>query len=146
MKIAVPLDKKLFLYNDNPYTASKFAIYAIEGNKTNITFNLLEILDNPRHINSSNKLEKIQKSCACDKNRENNMQHICEHYSILETIKNCNYLLASEYCKNTYNALKNGGVKIFKIPKIIKKTDIAINNFLIGARYANTIQDIHYVS
>jgi len=145
MKIAVPLDKKLFLYNNNPYTASKFAIYVIEGNKTNITFNLLEILDNPR-LNNSTKLEKIQKHCACDKDRVNNMQHICEHYSILETIKNCNYLLASEYCKNTYNALKNGGVKIFKIPKIIKKTDMAINNFLIGARYANTIQNIHYVS
>jgi predicted Fe-Mo cluster-binding NifX family protein len=72
--------------------------------------------------------------------------HICEHYALLETISNCNYLLASNYCENTFNTLSKGGIIIFKIPRIIKNIDIAIKNFLIGASFANKLQNIHHIS
>jgi predicted Fe-Mo cluster-binding NifX family protein len=146
MKIAIPLDKDLMFYNDNPYTAPKFAIYFIEGNKTDISFKMLMILDNPRYMEVSDKVEEIQKKCDCDKERQVDMQHICEHYSILETINSCSYLLAIKYCHNTYKTLQRGGIKIFKIPSIIKKTETAIKNFLVGASFANRIQSIHNAS
>lgn len=146
MKIAIPLDKNLMLYNDNPYTAPKFAVYFIEGNKTDISFKMLMILDNPRYMEVSDKVEELQKKCDCDKERQVDMQHICEHYSILETISSCSYLLAAKYCNNTYKTLQTGGVKVFKIPSIIKKTEAAIKNFLIGASFANRIQSIHDAS
>lgn len=146
MKIAIPLNKDLTLYNDNPYTAPKFALYFIEGNRTNISFKMLKILDNPRYIEVSDRVEEIQKKCDCDVERQVDMQHICEHYSILETIGSCSYLLAAKYCHNTYKTLKTGGVKVFKIPSIIKKTETAIKNFLIGASLASKIQNIHDAS
>ncbi|OHE10908.1 MAG: hypothetical protein A2513_01050 [Sulfurimonas sp. RIFOXYD12_FULL_33_39] len=146
MRIAIPLDKNMMFYNENPYTAPKFAIYFIEGNHSDISFKILKILDNPRYLDVSEGVEEIQKKCDCNIERQTDMQHICEHYSILETIGNCSYLLAAKYCHNTYKTLKNGGIKIFKIPSIIKKTEIAIKNFLIGASFANKIQSIHDAS
>lgn len=146
MKIAIPVDKDLMLYSENPYTAEKFAIYSIKGDANNISFDMVKIVDNPRSNQVSDGLEEIQKKCACDKERQDDMQHICDHYSILETIKSCNYLLSAKYCKNTYKTLQNGGITVFKIPTIIKKTDSAIKNFLIGASIANRIQNIHHAS
>jgi len=146
MKVAVPLTKELMLYSDNPYTAAKFAIYLIVGDKTDVSYSLVEIVDNPRYIEVSDRVEEIERECACDLERQNDIQHICEHYSILESIGSCSYLLAARYCKNTIKSLQNGGIKIFQIPTIIKKADIAIKNFLIGASFANKIQNIHHAS
>jgi predicted Fe-Mo cluster-binding NifX family protein len=74
------------------------------------------------------------------------IQHICEHYALLETISSCTYLLADNYCKNTFSTLKKGGITVFRIPSIIKNVDQAIKNFLIGASFANKIQNIHHAS
>jgi len=146
MKIAVPLTKELMLYSNNPYTAAKFAIYLIVGDKTDVSYSLIEIVDNPRYIEVSDIGEETEKECACDSERQNDLKHICEHYSILESIASCSYLLAIKYCKNTSKTLQNGGIKIFQIPTIIKKADTAIKNFLIGASLANRIQNIHHAS
>jgi predicted Fe-Mo cluster-binding NifX family protein len=57
--------------------------------------------------------------------------HKCEHYSLLETLHDCSYLLANRYCRNTQKSLKQAGIKIFKLPVIISRLDIAIKNFII---------------
>lgn len=142
MKIAIPLDKELLLYTDNPFTAPKFAIYLIDGNKSDISYSLLNTVDNPLYIDECDIAYDKQKLCACDDSCKNDIKHICEHYALLEVISSCSYLLADKYCKNTLNSLKNGGIKIFRIPSIIKRTDIAIKNFLIGAFLASNIQNI----
>jgi len=146
MKIAIPLDKDFMFYRNNPFTAPKFAIYFIEGDKTNISFSKSTIVENRRCANKSNIFEDSQVACACDIDSKKDIQHICEHYALLETINGCSYLLADNYCENTSSTLKKGGVTVFKIPTIIKNIDIAIKNFLIGASFANKIQNIHHAS
>ncbi|MBU1993523.1 hypothetical protein KKC15_02300 [bacterium] len=47
MTIAVPLDNALMLYHDNPFTAPKFAIYFINGDKTNVSFKRTDIAKTP---------------------------------------------------------------------------------------------------
>lgn len=146
MKIAIPLDKELELYHKNPFTAPKFVIYSIEGDKTNIRFSKSTIVDNRRYPRKCSLIEDSQVACACDMDAKKDIEHICEHYSLLETIEGCSYLLADNYCENTSSTLKKGGITVFRIPAIIKNVDKAIKNFLIGASLANTIQNIHHAS
>jgi predicted Fe-Mo cluster-binding NifX family protein len=146
MKIAIPLNDQLSLYHSNPCTAPKFAIYAIEGDKTHLSFSLFSIVDNPwSRLTCADNADKAI-ACDCDPDRRNSLRHISEHYVLLEAIGECSYLLADHYCDNTLRAMKNGGIRIFKIPSIIKQTDMAIKNFLIGAQLANTMQHIHHAS
>ncbi len=133
MNIAVPLDKNLVLYHNNPYTAPKFAIYSVKGDKTNISFHETTIVDNPRYAQKCKLSEAAQVQCACNEKEKKDFQHICEHYALLEVIGNCRYLLADKYCENTIHTLRNGGIIVFRIPTIIKDTHTAIKNFLIGA-------------
>jgi predicted Fe-Mo cluster-binding NifX family protein len=146
MQIAIPLNDQLSLYHSNPCTAPKFAIYAIEGDRTHLSFRLTQIVDNPWCRIKCANFEEEAVACDCDPDRRNSMRHISEHYALLDAIGECSYLLADRYCENTKRAMKNGGVRIFKIPSIIKQTDMAIKNFLIGAELANTMQHIHHAS
>lgn len=146
MKVAVPVDTDLTLYTHNPYTAPQFAIYFINGDKNNLQYKIDKVIQNPRHSLLKEKFADTQIDCDCQEEEANCFHHICEHYSLLEVIHGCQYLLAVHYCKNTYNALKNGGIEIFQIPTIIKQTERALKNFLIGAKYANKISNIHDAS
>ncbi len=146
MNVAVPIDEELILYRYNPYTAPKFAVYYISGDKTDVSFTLTSIVDNPRYLYKENKIKNIEVMCECDTEIQNEIEHICEHYALVETIGNCSYLLADKFCNNLSNTLKNAGVTVFKIPTIIKTADLAIQNFLIGAFYANNIQNINHAS
>jgi predicted Fe-Mo cluster-binding NifX family protein len=146
MTIAVPLDNELMLYHDNPFTAPKFAIYFINGDKTNVSFKRTKIVENPRCLFECNLFDDSQIKCDCDVASKADIEHICEHYALLESIGSCSYLLADRYCENTSHTLKNGGISVFKIPTIINDIEMAIKNFLIGASYANKIQNIHNAS
>ncbi|MBU0721647.1 hypothetical protein KJ877_09920 [bacterium] len=146
MKIAVPLDDNLLFYRNNPYTAPKFGIYTIDIKNAQVSFGISDIVDNPKYTHKSIRFNECQMRCECDFSAKKDINHICEHYALLETIGECSYLLADKFCDNTLNSLKNGGVKVFKIPTIINKTETAIKNFLIGASFANKIQNIHYAS
>lgn len=146
MKIALPLNEKMSLYFDNPHTAPRFAIYNIEGTRDNIRFSLSSIVQNPWHSIKCNDFEEEQLKCNCSDERKNSIKHKCEHYSILESIKGCTYLLAYRYCLNTKQSLKNSGIKVLKVPPIINTIDMAIKNFLIGASLASTIKHIHHAS
>lgn len=146
MKIAIPLNGALTLYHLNPCTAPKFAIYTIEGDKSHLTFSLLKVVDNPWCIADYDGFDPEQVACRCQPERRRDIRHISEHYTLLDAIGGCSYLLADHFCDNTSRALGNGGVKVFKIPPVIRETDNAIKNFLIGAELADTVKHIHHAS
>ena len=146
MEIAIPTDDKHAIYHDNAYTAPKFAIYSIILGKTEISFSLKSIIENPLSRLKCEGFEDDQLACHCDFERSQSQRHIYEHYALLDVIGGCSYLLANQYCKNVIRSMENGGITIYKIPPIIKKIDMAIKNFLIGASIANKVQNIHYES
>jgi predicted Fe-Mo cluster-binding NifX family protein len=146
MKIALPLDAQLVLYKQNPFTAPKFGIYLIETTPKEVLVRLDAIMTNPMHAIVRQNFLEDQIVCDCDERAQNCFNHICEHYSLLEVIGGCRYLLADNFCKNTCHTLKNGGVEVFKIPSIIKTAEMAIKNFLIGANLAKKISHIRNLS
>jgi predicted Fe-Mo cluster-binding NifX family protein len=146
MKIALPIENNLILYKDNPHTAPKFAIYDIETKLNTIHFSLNSIIENQFSKLKNGEFDKSEKKCTCDIYRQKNLRHKCNHYSLLEMLDGCSYLLASKYCVNTKSSMKHGGIKIFKIPPIINKIDLAIKNFIIGDSLANQIKQIHHAS
>jgi predicted Fe-Mo cluster-binding NifX family protein len=146
MKIALPLHDSLAIYHDNAHTAPKFGIYNIDKESDDVHVTLSSIIDNPWSAMKCHNFEMEQLNCACNSERQHNLRHKCEHYTLLEMIHGCTFLLANKYCLNTKTMMKNGGITIFKIPPIAKKIDTAIKNFLIGASLANTIKHIHHES
>lgn len=146
MKIALPIDESLSFYKDNPHTAPKFAIYNIEIGEIDIFFSLDKIIENKLFRVKSNEFEEQERKCECATQRQENLRHKCDHYSLLEEINGCSYLLANKCCTNTQNSMKIGGIKVFTIPPIINKIDIAIKNFIIGGSLASQIRQIHHAS
>lgn len=147
MDIAIPTDEQHVIYHDNPYTAPKFAIYSVIQNaKTDVTFALKSIVDNPLYRLKCNIFEDDQLKCNCEDERANSIKHIYEHYALLDVLGGCSYLLANNYCKNVIRSMTNGGITIYKIPPIIKKIDMAIKNFIIGVSLASKVQHIHDAS
>lgn len=147
MEIAIPTDEKDTIYRDNAFTAPKFAIYSVLlEDKTNISFHLKFIIENPLQTLKCDGFKNEQLTCNCKGESSNNLHHVYEHYALLDAIGGCSYLLANHYCKNVIRSMKNGGITIYKIPPIIKKIDTAIINFLIGASFASPTQHIHYAS
>jgi predicted Fe-Mo cluster-binding NifX family protein len=144
MMFAVPLANDLKLYRQNPCTAPKFGIYTVDGEPSNVSFMRLRIMDNPWLKNSCEGFEGEQINCNCASDQQKSFRHKTEHYAILEAIAGCSFLLANNYCKNTLQTLKNGGIKIYEIPNIITNIDSAIKNFLVGAYLARSIKHIHH--
>lgn len=146
MTIAIPLNKSMVLYHSNPITAQKFAIYNLKSNKSGITVALQCVVNNP-WVNSEPECFTEEKvTCNCSIEQQNDMQHISHHYTLLDAIGGCSYLLADHYCHNTMRTLRNGGVSIYKVPPIIKQVNHAIANFIIGASLASTAEYIHHAS
>ncbi|MFT5660252.1 MAG: putative Fe-Mo cluster-binding NifX family protein [Sulfurimonas sp.] len=146
MKIALPVNDTLCVYKGNPHTAPKFAIYDIKNSNNHIYYFLSCLVDNPLSIVKCHEFEIDEMTCNCDMDRQKSFSHKCEHYSLLETISECSYLLASKYCENTKESMRKVDIKVFKIPPIINKIDMAIKNFIIGAKLANKIKNIHNAS
>ena len=146
MKIMLPVQDTLTIYKDNPHTAPRFAVYNIDNIDDKIHFSLHSIIENPIYNFKNEGFTEDEKQCNCKKELQANIMHRCEHYSLLESINDCTYLLAKKYCKNTQNSMKKAGIKVYKIPPIINKIDIAIKNFLIGASLVPTIQNTYNAS
>ncbi len=146
MNIAVPVNSLSTFYHPNPFTAPKFAIYSVVGDRTNMTIALKSVIDNPLSKTYRGDFEKSQIACNCDTTKCADKQHISEHYTLLEAIGECTYLLVDHHCDNITRALRQGGVQVYKIPPIINKVDTAVKNFLLGASLASTFKHIHYAS
>ncbi len=146
MKIAVPVNNIMTFYHFNPFTAPKFAIYSIDGDRNKVTFRLQSVVENPWVGTDFGEFETKQVTCNCDSSACANMQHISEHYALLDVIGGCDYLLVDLHCDNVSRALKNGGIQVYKTPPIIHKIDTAIKNFILGVSLASTFKHIHYAS
>lgn len=146
MKIAIPVNDLLNVYKHNPHTAPKFVIYTLVKTDDEVHFSLDSILDNRLSSYKNNTFCSEETMGNCTSKNKNDIMHQCEHYSILEMIGGCSYLLANRYCENTKKTMQQAGIKIFKIPSIINRTDIAIKNFIIGGSIASKIQHIYNAS
>lgn len=144
MEIAVPVDNNIKLYRKNPFSAPKFAIFRLDI-ASNVIVSKSAIVENPlAKIHTEFSQDHI--NCTCVRQEQFDLKHICEHYAVLDVIGKTTFLLASNYCPNLSRCMKNVGIKIYKIPPIIQELETAIKNFLIGASYAYTIQEINYAS
>lgn len=147
MIIAIPLDAMKRVYHDNPCTATMFALYEVTGNRKDIRYRLIDTKLNPWEKSGGKMVQDHNmKACECPIELTGDTYHVSEHYMVLEVIGKTDYLLADNYCLNTLYAMKNVGIKIYKIPPIVKDVETAINHFIIGAEIANNIQHIHPVS
>ena len=147
MLVAIPLDTDFCIYHGNPSTAPHYALYTIEGERSDLRFKLSRTAPNPWVKNGCDHAnDEAVRNCACPAERAEDMHHIADHYVILEAIKGCEYLLAGTFCRNTVKTLRNGGIKTYKIPPFIHNSDKAIKHFLIGENYADTVQHIHHAS
>lgn len=144
MKIAIGISESKHVYHQNPCTAPSFAVYNIYKEDLDIFFSLDAIFDNPASKKSIYPFSKEEIDCDCSEEKQKDFFHACEHYVLLDVLGGSSYLLADKYCPNTLQSLHNGGVTIYKIPAIIREVDNAIKNFLIGANFANTVQNIYY--
>ncbi|MEA1919265.1 MAG: hypothetical protein U9N52_05445 [Campylobacterota bacterium] len=147
MKFALPLDLDHHVYRYNPCSASKFAIYTVHGNSKSVTYTLLSIVDNP-WVATDGKMvcDPAARLSQCDEISENDINHIAEHYVLLEALNGCDYLLGQNFCDNTIRTMKNAGIKIFTIPPFNSQSDKAIRHFLIGAKIADSVEYIHHAS
>jgi predicted Fe-Mo cluster-binding NifX family protein len=146
MKIAVPVNDLLNVYKHNPHTAPKFAIYELVKLNNEVHFSIGSVIDNTFSLHKNHLFCSDEIMGDCSKKDKEDITHKCQHYSVLEMIGGCSYLLANHYCDNIKKSMKQSGIEVFKIPSIINKTDIAIKNFIIGGLIASKIEHIHNVS
>ena len=141
MRVAVPVNDKLFIYHNNPMSAPIYAIYTIKGTHSELLTMSLDGFIVNTHME---KLESL--ICSCNKKVQDDQEHKIWHYSIVDLLQGCDYLLADHYCKNTKRSLNIAGIKLYTIPRIIKQSELAVKNFIIGEHIAYNIQHIHYAS
>lgn len=142
MKIAVPFDHNHQFYRANPYTSPGFGIYQVDVGPKNVTFSLTEVIDNPWFRLRADSFDEAQLTCQCEPLRRTNLHHVIEHYTLLESLDDCEYLLANCCCYNTRRTLAKGNVILYEIPSIIIETNMAIKHFIIGTSLAKSVQEI----
>ncbi|MDA3947100.1 MAG: hypothetical protein PF439_10535 [Helicobacteraceae bacterium] len=144
MTIAVPLDTDLNVYTLNPWTAPLFAIYLIEGNDDNVTYQCLEQKKNPWIEEEESILcDPMMCEDGCSDIVKADLNHPADHYIILEVVNGCTYLIAKTCCRNVEKVLENGGIEIYLLPPIIKDPDLAIKRLLVNLKFTNSILNIH---
>jgi len=146
MKVAIAITSNNRVYHHNPCTAPKFAIYTISKEDNEIKFSLNAVFENPSLKRGTTSFSEDEKNGSCSLEKQKDFSHACEHYALLDVIAGSDYLLTDKYCQNTKKSITNGGIGLYKVPSFIHDVDIAIKNFLIGANYANTVQNIHNAS
>lgn len=147
MIVAIPIDSFQRVYHYNPCSAMMFALYEITGVRTNINYRHVESKLNPWKKCEGEMVSNEQvKEGKCNREKSNDPHHISEHYALLEVIGKSDYLIAGQYCLNTFYAMRNVGIKIHKIPPFMKTINEAMNHFIIGAEIADNLQHIHAVS
>jgi len=133
MKVAIPLEKDGEIYNGNPWTAPNFVIYEITSKKEVIEYEKIEERSNPwLEKDESLICDPMMCSDGCSEIIKADLNHLADHYIILEVVNACSYLLANTFCSNVEKVLKNGGIEIYQFPVFIKNPEIALNNFIIS--------------
>ncbi|WP_345974496.1 hypothetical protein [Sulfurimonas sp. HSL3-7] len=137
MKIAVPLNADNSVYHSNPWTAPAFAVYQVTDEKEKIIFDCVEHKKNPwAEEDESVVFDPMMRSDRCNDRVKNDLDHLADHYIILEAINGCDYIIAETCCSNVEKVLEKGGIKIYKLPPIIKDPDLAVKNLLVNLGFA----------
>jgi predicted Fe-Mo cluster-binding NifX family protein len=141
MRVAIPVSDQLTIYSGNPCSAPKYLIYSI----------IIEpcgdlLLTEDELIINQHQKKAISLICNCNSKTENDIEHKIWHYTIVESLLGCDYLLIKECCKNTRRSLDVAGIRMVTTPIIIHKPEQAIKNFIIGEKLANNLRHIHYAS
>ncbi len=146
MKFALPLDKDGLFYRFNPCGADTFSIYTVHKEKEMLTYALLNSVANPWHNIEGATCSHLAENGGCDAELKNNIEHILDHYAMLEVLSRCDYLLGDNFCDNTRKALRNAGIKAYNVPPFLTEIKKIITHFLIGVNVADSSGNIHYAS
>ncbi|MGD9969605.1 MAG: hypothetical protein AB7S65_04060 [Sulfuricurvum sp.] len=145
--VAIPLDAMNRVYHMNPCTSPMFAIYELDGKRSDLRYRHVETRLNPwEKTNGSMVCDPVMKACGCDPHSAQDPHHVCEHYAVLEVVGKCNYLIVDQYCLNTLHTMKNVGIKVHKIPPFITTAEAAIKHFVIAANFADHLESINPAS
>lgn len=147
MKIAVPLDTDGQVYSMNPWTAPIFAIYSVQDREDMIIFERLEEKTNPwAQKDKGIVCDPMMCTDGCSDVIKADLNHLADHYIILEVLNGCSYLIAEIACSNLEKVLEHGGIGFYVLPPIIKKPDLAIKRLLVNLDYTDSIQKIRNIS
>ena len=146
MKFALPINKDGLFYRFNPCGAERFLIYTVHKEKEALTYALLNSVVNPWHEIEGAVCASLVENGGCDAELKNSIEHILDHYAMLEVLARCDYLLGDNFCDNTRKALRNAGIKAYNVPPFLSKLEQIITHFLIGVNVANSSENIHYAS
>lgn len=110
MKIAIPVKDENLQFFPNAGHTPKFAVYNMNGTGMFRSFDLEQIVSNPRSdIDHSNPEEDHE--CNHD---HNDAEHIEQHNKMGRALKGCNYIVVKKACKNTAKSFTSEGIKLVK--------------------------------
>lgn len=110
MKIAVPVKDDTLTFFPNAGHTPKFAVFTMAGSGMFRSFNLENIINNPRNdIDHSHPEEEHH----CDHNHDDE-DHIEQHNKMGRALKGCDYIVIKKACKNTAHSFTSEGIKLIK--------------------------------
>lgn len=131
MKVAVSINAEGKIYKGNPWTAPKFVIYEVIKETKLVTYQSVAEIENPwLEEDESVICDPMMCNDGCSDVVKADLNHLADHYIILEAIHGCNYLLANTFCSNVEKVLENGGIEIHQFPIFMKLPEQALKNFI----------------
>lgn len=125
MKIAIPVKDENLTFFSNAGHTPKFAIYKLSGSGMFRSFNLENIIQNPRTDIDHDHAEEEH---DCD-HVHDDAEHIAQHNKMGTALSDCAYIVVQKACKNTANSFTSQGIKLVKyngnsqeVGKILQET------------------------
>ncbi len=131
IKITVPLDADNSVYHSNPWAAPAFALYLVKDETEKIVYDCLEHKKNP-WAEENSLFDPMTCSDRCSDIVKPDLNHPADHQIIFEAVNGCDYVIAGTCCSNVEKVLEKGGIKIYKLPPIVKDPDLAVKRLLIN--------------
>jgi len=133
MKVAICSNEDGNIYTGNPWTAPNFIIYEIKHEENIIEYRRVHEKENPWIAQDESVIcDPMMCNDGCSDIVKEDLNHLADHYIILEAIHGCVALLANLFCSNVQKVLTNGGIDIHPFPVFIKDPDMAVNSFIIS--------------
>lgn len=143
LKIAIPLNNEKKIYHNNPWTAPTFAVYSVSSQEEFIKYKFGEFVENPWVKEDESVIcDPMMCSDGCSDTVKADLNHLADHYIILEAIGGCDYIVAGTFCSNIAKVMEKGGIEIYPIAPFISEPDLAIKNLLIGLKFAKDMTKI----
>jgi len=133
MKVAISLNQDGSIYLGNPWTAPSFVVYEIKQDQNIVKYKKIHQKENPWLSQDESVIcDPMMCEDGCSDIIKEDLNHLADHYIILEVINGCTALLSNLFCSNLEKVLTNGGIDIYPYPVFIKDPDIAINSFIVS--------------